>query len=278
MGGEKEEGQDVLGRYVAVVLSGNTTKRHQPRAGLRIAGALVLLWAAAGLGQTAATAKFALQNARQLLLVRTEDWQAFNGVLQRYERNDRRAAWRPVGAPIAVVVGRSGLAWGRGVQANLPAGPLKAEGDGKAPAGVFRLGSAFGHSKRGLPGLRLPYLYLDDTVECVDDSHSRYYNQLVARPKVAGADWQSSERMRAEPLYKWGLVVEHNSLIAQPRAGSCIFLHIWNGPGHGTSGCTAMEERKLLETLKWLDSARQPLLVQLPQAEYERLKPEWGLP
>ncbi len=256
----------------------NATKYCRSRVGGCAAVAFLLLASAASLGQSAEAPKFALPGARQLLLVKTENWQAVNGVLQRYERRDAHSDWRRVGVPIAVVVGRNGLAWGRGLEANPSSGPMKTEGDGKAPAGIFRLGTAFGQSPRGVPGLRLPYLYLGDAVECVDDPRSRYYNQLVARAKVAQADWQSSERMWQQPLYKWGVVIEHNSGTVQQKAGSCIFLHIWDGPDRGTSGCTALDKRKLLETMKWLNAKRQPVLVQLPKEEYDRLKSKWGLP
>jgi len=96
--------------------------------------------------------------------------------------------------------------------------------------------------------------------------------------------------MWAEPLYKWGVVVEHNGTPArvprwgprpqptQPGAGSCIFLHIWRGPDAGTAGCTAMAEPALLDTIRWLDADKSPVLVQLPVAEYRRLKAVWTLP
>jgi hypothetical protein len=30
--------------------------------------------------------------------------------------------------------------------------------------------------------------------------------------------------------------------------------------------------------LRWLDAKKRPLLVQLPRAEFERLREAWGLP
>jgi L,D-peptidoglycan transpeptidase YkuD (ErfK/YbiS/YcfS/YnhG family) len=64
-----------------------------------------------------------------------------------------------------------------------------------------------------------------------------------------------------------------------PGNGSCIFLHIWRGPGQGTAGCTAMPEQNLKEIIHWLNSkSSAALLVQLPRPEYDRLKPLWNLP
>jgi hypothetical protein len=63
-----------------------------------------------------------------------------------------------------------------------------------------------------------------------------------------------------------------------PLGGSCLFMHIWAGAGHGTAGCTAMPQSELESVLLWLDPARKPLLVQLPAEDYTRLSPHWGLP
>jgi L,D-peptidoglycan transpeptidase YkuD (ErfK/YbiS/YcfS/YnhG family) len=233
--------------------------------------------------QEAAAAPSPLEGARQVLLVLTDGWDAVNGTMQRYERASADAAWQPVGPTIPVVVGRTGLAWGRGVVRVDGAGPIKHEGDGKSPAGVFHLSSAFGQVRKKPQGWQLPYRYLDDNVECVDDVKSASYNRVTTRLAEeiaqARAEWSSSEKMWQEPLYKWGVVVDHNMTpVVQPAGGSCIFLHIWNGPGRGTAGCTAMEETALTTTIGWLAPKRAPLLVQLPRAEYERLKSLWRLP
>lgn len=220
-----------------------------------------------------------LRGSRQLLVVVTEAWTGVAGTLQRFERETTTAPWRAVGSRVAVVVGRNGLAWGRGVADGRAAGgPLKKEGDGKAPAGVFRLGTSFGHSRQPLPGVVLPYRSLDGTVECVDDARSAHYNRLVSRQEVDRVDWNSSERMWAEPLYKWGIVVGHNAPDVAAGDGSCIFLHIWKDAGAGTAGCTAMDERRLTAIIAWLRPASSPLLIQLPRAEYDRLKGAWDLP
>ncbi len=218
-----------------------------------------------------------LRGSRQLLVVITDDWNAVAGTIQRFERKDGDGPWNAAGARVPVVVGRNGLAWGRGVGEITSGGPMKEEGDGKAPAGVFRLGTSFGRSARALPGATSPYRSLDDNVECVDDVRSAHYNKLVTRREVDRVDWSSSERMWTEPLYRWGIVVEHNAPDVTPGAGSCIFLHVWRDAGAGTAGCTAMDEQHLTAILKWLEPAARPLLVQLPRSEYDRLTPGWGL-
>src|SRR5574338_1211642 len=220
-----------------------------------------------------------LNGSRQLLVVVTGAWDAVDGMLQRFERDTADSAWKAVGARVPVVVGRSGLAWGRGVADDAASGgPVKKEGDGKAPAGVFRLGTSFGQARQPLPGLAVPYRWLDDNVECVDDARSGHYNTLVTREQVGRVDWSSSEKMWTEPLYAWGIVVEHNAPEVAAGAGSCIFLHVWKGAGAGTAGCTAMDAQPLTQILSWLRPGSRPVLVQLPRAAYETLKAAWDLP
>jgi hypothetical protein len=225
----------------------------------------------------------ALAPSTQIVVVTTSDWNAVEGTLQRYERSDTGESWKAVGAPIAVVVGKNGLGWGAGIDPSNdasvrgPDDPVKKEGDGKAPAGIFRLSTAFGYAAQPQAGWRMPYISLTPTVECVDDPKSKSYNRVVDNTKVT-PDWNSSEHMLRTDVYRWGLVVDHNADPVTPGAGSCIFMHIWHGPGRGTVGCTAMPQEKLESVIAWLDPARKPLLVQLPRAQYEDLKKRWQLP
>jgi L,D-peptidoglycan transpeptidase YkuD (ErfK/YbiS/YcfS/YnhG family) len=224
--------------------------------------------------------KDALARSRQLVVVTTNDWDTLQGTLRRFERRSARAKWHSIGPTVAVVVGRNGLGWGAGLNAESGDGPVKKEGDGKAPAGIFRLSSAFGYAPASdARWLRVPYLPLTETIECVDDVNSSKYNLILDRRGVASPDWQSSEKMRsAGEAYRWGVVVEHNTAPTVAGRGSCIFLHIWGGPDKGTAGCTAMQQPALEVLMRWLDPRRRPALVQLPSAEYERLKARWGLP
>src|SRR4051812_17316306 len=48
-----------------------------------------------------------LDGARQLVMVTTADWDSTTGVLRRFERGSNGEAWRAVGAPTAIVVGRT---------------------------------------------------------------------------------------------------------------------------------------------------------------------------
>jgi L,D-peptidoglycan transpeptidase YkuD (ErfK/YbiS/YcfS/YnhG family) len=220
--------------------------------------------------------------SRQLVVVTTSDWNATTGWLRQYERVAGHPAWRPVGDSVPVVVGRAGLAWGRGVRGDpRPDDPTKVEGDGKSPAGEFQLSHAFGYAPAdSARWLRLRYLWATPALKCVDDPASARYNELIYQPAEGPPEWQSAEDMRrADEAYRWGIVVQHNSGWArEPGAGSCIFLHVWSGPSSSTVGCTAMDAGRLVELMRWLDPLRTPVLVQLPRGEYQRLRREWDLP
>lgn len=222
-----------------------------------------------------------LRQSRQCLVVVSRDWKAKTALLRAYERKNSRSEWQIHGPAIPVVLGKTGLAWGHGlVQPDggiLP--PMKREGDNKAPAGVFRLGPAFGYAPaRRARWVKLRYLPLTKQIEGIDDPRSRYYNQLVDRSKVRRVDWRSSEQMlREDDLYKWGVLVRHNTP-AQPGAGSCIFLHIWKDATTLTSGCTAMSEQNLRSLLRWLDPAARPVLVQMPRQNYDSWRTRLKLP
>jgi D-alanyl-D-alanine dipeptidase len=139
-----------------------------------------------------------LHESRQCLIVITADWKATRGTLTAFERRNGEESWRPREQNIPVVVGKSGLAWGRGLaDVGQFAGPVKAEGDGAAPAGAFRLSSAFGYAPRSQVGpVRLHYCPLTPATEGIDDPTSRYYNHIVERSDIPVPDWRSSEQAR----------------------------------------------------------------------------------
>lgn len=227
-----------------------------------------------------ATAADPLRHSQQCLVVVAPAWNSKTALLHGFERASTTADWKMHGNDIPVVLGKNGLGWGPGlVETKTPVGPRKMEGDNKGPAGIFRLGPAFGYaSARRANWIKLHYVPLTKTTEGVDDPRSRYYNQLVDRSKVARVDWRSSEQMRRpDDLYKWGIFVAHNSA-ATPAAGSCIFMHIWKNSATATTGCTAMAERDLVRLLRWIDPSAQPLLIQMPSADYQSLQSQLHLP
>lgn len=217
----------------------------------------------------------------QAVVVTTDDWTATKGEAQMFERKNAKSKWKVIGEKFPVVVGKNGLAWGAGLN-ELPSDTggrlaLKVEGDGKAPAGIFALSSAFGSSEKP-KFVKLPYTRLEEFTECVDDVKSNHYNKIVDRMKVGAFDWKSSEKMLAvgEP-YDLGVFVEHNSE-RQSGGGSCIFLHIWKDAETPTVGCTAMARENIEKVLTFLDAKKNPVLIQLSKDSYSRFQTKWKLP
>jgi L,D-peptidoglycan transpeptidase YkuD (ErfK/YbiS/YcfS/YnhG family) len=211
--------------------------------------------------------KIPFERSLQAVVVTTPDWNSVQGTARLFERKSTRSQWKAVGGEFPIVVGRSGL----GDDPSIPKGvtgqqPPKHEGDGRSPAGFFQLTSTFGNSDAGS---KLPFTKLNEFTECVDDTKSNFYNQIVNRMQVGNFDWKSSEKMLAVgPQYDLGVFVAYNSYPAIRGNGSCIFLHIWKDASTGTSGCTAMARENLERIVKWLDPAKNPYLVQMTEAEY----------
>lgn len=253
---------------------------------LRTAFATVLV--ASALPASALTpAATPLHDNGQMIVVTTDGWDATQGRLQAYARTPQ--GWQPHGAAFDVAVGRNGSAWGVGV---LPAPngagpqqagePVKQEGDGRSPAGMFRIGPAFGYAPKITSAM--PYQPMLESSYCMDVPDSKYYNRIVDA-EVVGADAVegSTEPMRldlhnkGDVRYREGFVIEHNPN-AEPRRGSCIFAHLWRTPGEATAGCTAMQPEQMQGLLAWLDPAQHPVFVLLPRAQYQRLQQDWQLP
>ena len=209
------------------------------------------------------------------VVVTTKDWNAVQGKAQLFERKTTKSAWKMVGKSFPVVVGTNGLAWSNDANMMAETQPHKVEGDSKAPAGILMLTSAFASSEQKV---KLPFTKLAESTECVDDVKSSHYNKIVDKFQVGNYDWKSSEKMLAVgSQYELGVFVAHN-YEAQKGSGSCIFLHIWKDENSGTAGCTAMEKSNIEKIFGWIDSAKKPVLIQLPQDIYKQYQKLWKLP
>jgi len=216
----------------------------------------------------------------QAVVVTTKDWTATQGGARLFERKSAKSKWKEVGKSFPVVVGKKGLAWGKGLN-ELPSDTamilMKVEGDGKSPAGIFALPSAFGSAAKP-DFIKLPFTKLEEWTECIDDVNSFHYNKIVNRMQVGIFDWKSSEKMlEIGEQYDLGVFVAHN-FEPQKNAGSCIFLHIWKAADSPTVGCTAMTRENIETILKWLDAQKNPVLIQLPDQAYAQFQKKWKLP
>jgi len=203
-----------------------------------------------------------LSASEQLIFIISNDFDTDKASLTRYEYNKKY--YHKVGRTISINIGRNGLGWGIGQAGFTPkvGEPVKHEGDGKAPAGIFKISEAFGYAKT--IKTKMPYIQADNRLICVDDSNSKDYNSILdintSNPPKS-FEWMH----RQDDLYKFGLVVEHNN-IAKKGAGSCIFFHIQKSKDAPTAGCSAMREEDLSTIIQWLDPKKEPIVVQIPQS------------
>lgn len=219
--------------------------------------------------------------SKQMLLVLTDSETSRKGTMFLYERTAK--TWQELAISIPVCVGKNGLAWGKGLHQEeiIDGFPVKNEGDGKSPAGIFGIRAVFGYAPN-VDGLKMPYIPVSEITECVDDVNSQHYNQVVNKTELEKAgkfDWNSSEKMRfMGEVYEIGAIVEHNMDPVKNGYGSCIFLHIWSGADSYTAGCTSMSPENMKRLAGWLDKSKKPVMVQLTTSLYQELKHKWGLP
>jgi L,D-peptidoglycan transpeptidase YkuD (ErfK/YbiS/YcfS/YnhG family) len=217
-------------------------------------------------------------SVQQLIVSIAPGWDAQNGRLQLFERAGK--GWKPVGEPWAVLYGKSGLAWGRGVLGTDEPGTHKTERDKRAPAGVFRIGTIYTYDAALPEGSDFRFHTVTTRDAWVDDPASPDYNKFVTIPDPANPPpWFEKEKMRHNDFaYRWLVEIRHNSDPPVAGDGSAIFFHIRRGVDRPSAGCTTMAEPNLVRLIRWLRVAGNPHYALLPKAEYLRKWQAWGLP
>ncbi len=206
-------------------------------------------------------------------MVSSEAWGKSSGQMRRFVRKGK--GWEPVGGEVNILLGDNGMGWGRGLHRAVGTGPQKVEGDRRAPAGIFSLGTAFGYAEEAPSGTRWAYQASTARDFFVDDSNSSEYNRWVRlRGNVKPTErWASFEYMRRKDgRYELGVVVNHNMAPTMAGKGSAIFLHVRDARSRGTAGCTVMTREQMAALIQWLDPAKQPLLIQAPKDHFGSLR------
>jgi L,D-peptidoglycan transpeptidase YkuD (ErfK/YbiS/YcfS/YnhG family) len=205
-----------------------------------------------------------LASANKLVLVVADTLSSNTAQLQRFTRASPQSPWQADGGGLTALVGRNGMAWGYAFRGHArPGEPVKTEGDKRAPAGFYRIGSSFGFAASARPG----HLHIREGTVCVDDAASSAYNTISSRtrvgPKVHG------ENMWRVPDYRHGLLVDYPSSRAA-RGGSCIFIHLWMPNKTGTGGCVALPEPQLTRLQDFAQGGA--VLAVLPRQALDRFK------
>jgi len=220
-----------------------------------------------------------LDDVTQLVVSVAPTWDSKSGLLQCFER--KGGQWRAAFPPWPVLYGKNGLAWGRGALTGNGSGPPpKHEKDGRAPAGVFRLGTIYTYDSALPPGANYPFHTVTKADAWIDDVTSPDYNRHVVIDDPANPPaWFEKQKMRHNDFaYRWLVEIRHNADPPVPGAGSAIFFHIRRGPQRPSAGCTTMAESDLVKLICWLRADAHPHYVLLPRDEYRSRSQAWGLP
>jgi L,D-transpeptidase catalytic domain len=203
-----------------------------------------------------------LGTATQLLLAAPKDMAARAANLVRFERAGAGAPWKRAGE-LPVVLGWAGTRWAwNTAEAKAGLGPIKREGDGATPAGIFPVGAPFGFAPASHPD----YMRLKAGEQfCVSEPQSPSYNSVI-EPKPAGL---KGEDMGAVSLYRRGLFIGYPTNRAA-RGGSCLFIHVWRSPRARTDGCVAASEEDVAALQNWVHP-KQALIAILPEEDAKRL-------
>jgi len=221
-------------------------------------------------------------DTKQVIIGITNGWNSSHVTLSLFEK--QRNKWIQIGKPWKGRIGKNGLAWGRGLHPLPTSGKIKKEGDGRAPAGIFNIGGAYGYAKNIAKLRNQPYRQITTRDLWVEDSKSPYYNRHIILDHEPKNTWEKRAQMRqGDYAHALKLFIAHNAPTAtrkaKPYAGSSIFFHIWRGGGsRPTSGCTTMHPQQLKWLISKINPAKHPRYILLPSAEYSKLRSAWKLP
>jgi L,D-peptidoglycan transpeptidase YkuD (ErfK/YbiS/YcfS/YnhG family) len=221
------------------------------------------------------------ESTSQAIVGIADSWEDSHVSLGMYVKKDGK--WVLDGKFWKGRLGNSGLAWGLGMSPPLGE-QLKKEGDGKSPAGVFKLGGAYGYAKTINKHDKLPYTIVTSHDLWVEDCHSPFYNRHLRLKHEPSSEWEKQQQMRQnDPAHALKLYIGHNTasetVKARPFYGSSIFFHVWRSEGtKPSSGCTTMSMDSLQEMIRRVDPSKNPVYILLPRAEYLSLRTNWKLP
>jgi len=215
----------------------------------------------------------------QLIVGIAPTWDSRQGDLRFFERQ-RGGDWKPVAGPFHVLFGKNGVAWGDGLAGTNESGLRKKERDGRAPAGVFKIGKIYTYDAQLPPGADYPFHQVTTNDAWIDDVTSSDYNRFVTIDDSRyPPPWFAKQKMRHNDFaYRWLVEIRHNSDPPVPGHGSAIFFHIRRGVDRPTTGCSTMAENDLVKLITWLRAPRDPCYALLPASEYKKKWKLWNLP
>jgi len=187
-----------------------------------------------------------LGNSQQLILVTSATSSSKAATIRTFEKS--KGKWKQVHS-MTGVLGKNGMT------------DKMSEGSQASPTGKYTIGTAFGRAAN--PGTKLPYRKITNDDVWVDDPASSLYNTWQKASKNNGR-WKSAEKMNI-PEYDLGFVINYNTKNPVAGKGSAIFFHVAGKYGY-TAGCTATSKANVTTVLKWLNSDKNPVIIQTPDS------------
>ena len=154
-------------------------------------------------------------------------------------------------------------------------GSARRQGTGKTPIGTFAIVTTFG--RLADPGTRMPYVKFDRNDAWTYNPRSPSTYNLF---QTANRSWRSFGEY-VEWLWSYGsqynyvAVLDYNLPKGEVRTGADgirraenpantakgggIFLHVSNGKV--TAGCIAIPQAQMAQVMRWIDPAKQPVVV-----------------
>lgn len=203
------------------------------------------------------------EQAQQVVVVTAPRLNTTHGTVRAFERDGD--AWRTILDTTPARLGSGGLV----------AGAQRRQGTGKTPLGTYGIEWAFGRAAD--PGTALRYVQIDrNDAWTYNPKVPSTYNVFQTAPNAWRGYGRYIERLWGYGTqYDYVLVLDYN-LPAGPivrdadgirrsttppdtRRGGGIFLHVTNGKV--TAGCIAIPRDDMAELLRWLDPAKDPVIV-----------------
>jgi L,D-peptidoglycan transpeptidase YkuD (ErfK/YbiS/YcfS/YnhG family) len=204
------------------------------------------------------------EDSSQVVVVTAKNSRTSYATVRAYERRSD-GTWRSVLGATPARLGYSGM-----VQAS-----DRRQGTGKTPIGAFPIVTTFGRLAN--PGTEMPYVKFDRNDAWTYNPRSPSTYNLF---QTANRSWRSFGDY-VEQLWSYGgqynyvAVMDYNlpkgeirtgpdgvrraANPANTRKGGGIFLHVSNGKP--TAGCIAIPQAQMAKVMRWLDPAKQPIVV-----------------
>ncbi|MDQ1427593.1 MAG: hypothetical protein QOK39_1069 [Acidimicrobiaceae bacterium] len=163
------------------------------------------------------------------------------------------SCWSPALGPWSARVGFNGLS------------THHHEGDGTTPMGVYGI-SATVYGIAPDPGVHGTYHQLVCGDWWDEDPASPQYNtfQHVGCSVTSPFGGSSEALWQQTTAYQHFAVVEYNTAVVTPGAGSAIFVH--DDHGGPTNGCVSLAPANLDSLLRWLQPSKSPHIVMAPSS------------